>query len=114
MLTAGRERWNEDDCRLWDALRGPRLAVNLPGAEHLALSDAVWLVKGIVRTGDAKPDRAISAIRDYVASFLDANLSGAESESRTGGRLPAYAGATVATQSESLCLQQSAGQPSGR
>ena len=105
MLVAGRERWNEDDCRLWDALRGPRLAVNLPGAEHIALSDATWLLKGLVSTGDSSPDQAISAIREYVATFLDANLTGqAPGSLRTVPR-PHYAG-VVATQAQTLCGMQ--------
>jgi pimeloyl-ACP methyl ester carboxylesterase len=43
VLAAGREVWSDDESRLWANLRGPRLAVNLKGAEHLTPSDAVWL-----------------------------------------------------------------------
>jgi hypothetical protein len=48
---------------LWDRLSGPRLAVNLKGAEHVTPSDAVWLAKGAVMTGSVDPDKTIAAIR---------------------------------------------------
>ena len=51
ILAMGREQWSEDECRLWSDLRGPRLAVNLKGAEHVTPSDAVWLAKGAIKTG---------------------------------------------------------------
>src|SRR5262249_31494214 len=102
-LVAGRERWNEDDCRLWDALHGPRLAVNLPRAEHIALSDAVWLLKGVVNSGDSNADRAIAAIREHVASFLDTNLGEQAPRPPFTGVFPDYRGAVIATQNQSLC-----------
>jgi dienelactone hydrolase len=105
-LVAGHGRWDEDDCRLWDALRGPRLAVDLPGAEHMALSDAVWLMKGVVKTGDPSPDRAIAAIREYVASFLDANLAMRLPRSSPAAALPDYQGGRVALQTQVLCSAQ--------
>jgi predicted dienelactone hydrolase len=105
-LVAGHGRWDEDDCRLWDALHGPRLAVDLPGAEHVALSDAVWLMKGLVKTGDPNPDRAIAAIREYVASFLDANLATQAPLSSPAAAPPDYPGARVATQMQVLCSAQ--------
>jgi dienelactone hydrolase len=105
-LVAGHGSWDEDDCRLWEALHGPRLAVDLPGAEHVAVSDAVWLMKGLVKTGDPNPDRAIAAIRDYVASFLDANLATQLPRSSPVAALPDYQGARVATQTQVLCSAQ--------
>jgi dienelactone hydrolase len=102
-LVAGHGRWDEDDCRLWDALQGPRLAVDLPGAEHIALSDAVWLMKDVVKTGDPSPDRAIAAIREYVASFLDANLATQLPRSSPAAALPDYQGGRVAMQTQVLC-----------
>jgi dienelactone hydrolase len=104
-LVAGREQWNEDDCRLWDALRGPRLAVNLPGAEHIALSDAVWLLKGVIKTGDRGPEHAIAAIREYVATFLDLNLRDPAPGSRPSSPVPDFPGAVIAAQGQSLCIQ---------
>jgi dienelactone hydrolase len=104
-LVVGRERWNEDDCRLWDALGGPRLAVNLRGAEHIALSDAVWLLKGLVRTGDSSPDHAIATIRDYVAAFLDTNLSGDAPRPLLLGPTPDHPEVMIANQAQALCSQ---------
>src|SRR5262249_30496936 len=76
MLAAGREQWTANECRLWNDLRGPRLAVNLRGAEHLTPSDAVWLAKGRVKTGAMGPEKAVAAVRGYIAAFLDANVRG--------------------------------------
>jgi predicted dienelactone hydrolase len=104
-MVAGRERWNEDDCRLWDALQGPRLAVNFPGAEHIALSDAVWLLDGAVHTGTANTAQAVTAIREYVAGFLDGTLRerGPGSWSTSSAHYP---GAVVATGAQFLCRPQ--------
>ena len=41
ILAAGRDQWTDDDCRLWNNLRGPRMAINLHGTEHLTPTDAV-------------------------------------------------------------------------
>src|SRR5262249_19055525 len=108
ILAAGHEQWNEDDCRLWATLRGPRAAVNFPGAEPIAFSDAVWLLKDLVRTGDLDPDQTIAAIRELVASFLDSNLRGQESKEHTvisalSRSAANYPGLMVATQAQSLC-----------
>jgi pimeloyl-ACP methyl ester carboxylesterase len=73
-LVVGR-KWNESDRNLWGALSGERLAVDLPGAEHLALSDAVWLLQGSVATGGT-PEAMVGATREYVAAFLDTHLGG--------------------------------------
>jgi len=102
-LVAGRERWNEDDCRLWDALHGPRLAVNLPGAEHIALSDAVWLLRSNVSTGAGSPEAAIAAMRAYVATFLDASLAGSAPGSVPTASAANFPGAVIAAQGQSLC-----------
>jgi hypothetical protein len=66
LLTAGRSRWNENDC-LWSALRGARLALNLNGAEHMALSDAVWLGNGTVASGAMGVEKTVAAVRDASA-----------------------------------------------
>ena len=76
LLTAGREQWSDGERQLWSQLRGPRFAMNLRGAEHLAPSDLVWLAKGAIKTGKVSPEKTIAAIRDYIAAFLDANLRG--------------------------------------
>jgi dienelactone hydrolase len=105
-LVAGRERWNEDDCRLWEALRGPRVAVNLPDVEHIGLSDAAWLLTGDVDTGAGGPDRAIAYIRKTIATFLDANLAGPSPHPTAIVASPDYPEASVATQGQSVCAQQ--------
>jgi len=74
ILASGREQWTENECKLWDNLRGPRFAVNFTGAEHLTPSDAVWLAKGAVKAGTMGPDKTVTALREYIAAFLDANL----------------------------------------
>ncbi|HEX9707848.1 MAG TPA: alpha/beta fold hydrolase, partial [Steroidobacteraceae bacterium] len=76
LVDAGRVQWSTGERDIWQKLRGPRLAVNLRDAGHLAPSDAVWLTRGAVKTGDLSPERAVSAIRDYVAAFLDVHLQG--------------------------------------
>jgi len=78
LLAAGREQWNQDECRLWSNLRGIRRAVNLRGAEHLTPSDAVWLGRAIpgmaVAAGAAGSARTIAAIRNHVTAFFDSVL----------------------------------------
>jgi dienelactone hydrolase len=78
LLAAGREQWNQDECRLWSNLRGIRRAVNLRGAEHLTPSDAVWLGRAIpgmaVAAGAAGSARTIAAIRNQVTAFFDSAL----------------------------------------
>ena len=78
LLAAGREQWNQDECRLWSNLRGIRRAVNLRGAEHLTPSDAVWLGRAIpgmaVAQGAAGSARTIAAVRNHVTAFFDSAL----------------------------------------
>jgi dienelactone hydrolase len=76
LVDADREIWSPDERRLWQRLRGPRFAVNLGGAEHVALSDLVWLAKGAIITGGMTTEQIVAATRSYVAAFLDANLQG--------------------------------------
>jgi dienelactone hydrolase len=102
-LVVGRQ-WNETDCSLMGSLAGPRLAVALPGAEHLALSDAVWLLKGSVATGST-PEAMIAATREYVAAFLDANLRGKDLQSLLVHVPAEPAGAVVADTLQSRCHQ---------
>jgi dienelactone hydrolase len=103
MLTAGREQKGKDECKLWNNLRGPRLAVNLKGAEHLTPSDAVWLAKGAIRTGDMGPDKTVAAMRHYIAAFLDANLRGTPVDDLLTGPSSDYPDVALTTQQQSLC-----------
>jgi dienelactone hydrolase len=102
LLGAGRETWSPDENRLWSGLRGPRVAVNLRGAEHVTSSDAVWLTPGAVKTGSMGPDKTIAAIREYVAAFLDAHLLGSPGDSLLSGASSEFPDAIVTTRKESL------------
>jgi hypothetical protein len=100
ILAMGRQ-WNVNECRLWDKLQGS-VAVSLRGTEHLTPTDAVWLAPGAVKTGTMGPVKTISAIRDYIALFLDRNLRATAMDGISRGAFPEYPGATV-TQQQSLC-----------
>lgn len=103
ILGMGRETWTDDECHLWGSLRGPRQAVNLQGAEHVAPSDAVWLAKYAINTGTASPDKTVAAIRDYIAAFLDSNLRDRPMDVLLTGTSSDYPDAQVITQEQSLC-----------
>jgi dienelactone hydrolase len=103
IFASGRDRWTENECKLWDNLHGPRLAVNLEGSEHLTPTDAVWLAKGAVKTGTMDPEKAIAAIRDYIAAFLDTHLQGKNFDPLLSGPSLEYPDAVVVTQEKSLC-----------
>jgi hypothetical protein len=105
LLTMGREQRNEDECQLWSDLLGPRLAVNLRGAEHVTPSDLVWLAKGAIKTGPMGPEKTIAAVRDYVAAFLDANLRGKPVGRLLTGSSPQYPDVNLVTQEQTLCHQ---------
>jgi dienelactone hydrolase len=103
ILGMGRETWTDDECRLWDSLRGPRQAVNLQGAEHVTPSDALWLAKYAINTGTAGPEKTVAAIRDYIAAFLDSNLRDRPMDVLLAGTSSDYLDAQVITQEQSLC-----------
>jgi dienelactone hydrolase len=103
VLTAGNDGWGENDCRLWNGLRGPRVAVNLNGAEHVTPSDAVWLARYAIKTGSLGPEKTITAIRSYVAAFLDANLRGLPASRLLSGASRAYPEVMITTQQQSPC-----------
>jgi pimeloyl-ACP methyl ester carboxylesterase len=102
ILAAGRERWSEDDRHLWEQLLGPRFAVNLKGSEHEAPSDAVWLTRGAIKTGQMGVEKTVAAVRDYIAAFLDASLLGKAAAPVLAGPSSEYADAEVTTQNELL------------
>jgi pimeloyl-ACP methyl ester carboxylesterase len=103
VLAMGREQWSDNECRLWDDLRGPRLAVNLRGAEHLTASDAVWIAKPAIKTGIIGPEKTIEAIRDYIAAFLDANFHGKRFDPLLREPSSEFPDVTVTTQRQFLC-----------
>jgi len=102
ILAAGHQRWNTEECRLWNNLQGPRLAVNLRGTEHVALSDWIWLTPNAVQVGPMGPERTMAAVRDYVAEFLDASLRENAAASVSSS---AYPDAQVTTQDQQLCRE---------
>ena len=102
MLTAGHEQWSDTERRVWEQLQGPRLIVNLKGAEHVTPSDEVWLAKDAIRTGTMGPEKTIAALREYIAAFLDANLLGKPADPILTGLSSEYPDAQVITQNEPL------------
>jgi dienelactone hydrolase len=103
ILGAGRDEWSAGECRLWDSLTGPRVAVNLSGAEHLTPSDAVWLAKGVIKTGDMGPEKTLAAIRTYIAAFLEANLEGRPPDLILRGPTPNYRDVSITPRELPLC-----------
>jgi len=98
LLAAGRTEWSENELSLWNDLQGTRFAVNFRGADHVMPSDAVWLAKGAIQTGDMGPDKTIAAIRNYIAAFLDANLRDQPLDPLLTGPSSDYPDAEVTTQ----------------
>jgi len=78
ILTAERSKWDADECRLWNNLHGPKLEVRMRGAEHLTLTDLVWLAQFMpgLDVGDSSmsAEKTVTAVRNYVASFFDSTL----------------------------------------
>jgi dienelactone hydrolase len=110
MLFAGRDPWDQDTCRAWTKLQGPRLALSFEGSEHLTPSDAVWLAKGAVQTGSVGMEKTVEAIRNYIAVFLDANLNGNAPDRLLNGPSPDYPDVEVTAQTQEPCGKpQSAG-----
>jgi dienelactone hydrolase len=105
VLNTGHMEGSVDHCRLWNSLRGPRVSVNLSGAEHVVPSDAVWLAKGAIQTGSMGPESTVAAIRDHVAAFLDTNLRGRPSDPLLTGPSADDPDAVVVTQGQSLCRE---------
>jgi len=103
MMFTGRDPWDEDTCRLWEKLQGPRIALNLKGTEHLTASDAVWLAKGAVQAGPEGMEKTVAAIRDYVAAFLDVNLKGSPSDQLLNGPSADYPDVEVTTTTTLPC-----------
>ncbi len=103
ILAADRENWALNECSLWSNLQGPRLAVSLHGTDHLAFSDWIWLSKDAVQTGRMGPQKAMSAMREYVGAFLDGNLRGEPADPLLSGASLNYPDARITVQGQSLC-----------
>lgn len=113
LLAAGRDRWKDDECRLWTHLHGTRLALNLHGAAHLSPTDAIWLGQAIpqfaVAPGAAGSSRIIAEIRRYVAGFFD-NALFDQPEGlfvRTGDNRDS----TLTSTTQSICPNLAEGEP---
>jgi predicted dienelactone hydrolase len=105
-VMASVEPADPDECRMWNALRGPRMAVALPGVEHVALSDAVWIAGTAIRTGSAGPDQVVSSVRRHIAGFLDATFKGLSAEQAVVAARASFPGAWVATGAQLTCRAQ--------
>ena len=105
LLGAGNISPDADQCRIWNSLRGRRLFVKLNGSEHLTPSDAVWVAQNAIKTGTMGPERTVSAIRDYVAAFLDTNLRGRAQDPLLTGPSANYPDVTVSTREQPMCRQ---------
>jgi len=107
LLAAGREQWSHEECQLWTALRGPRLAVNLVGADHFTPSDAIWLLQAVpgmaASVGGMGRERTIAALRNYIAAFFDSHLLGKPQDALLSGSSSSYPDAIVTSQPQSLC-----------
>src|SRR5438876_4440435 len=97
ILAAGHEQWSDGERGLWNNLRGPRMVVNLEGAEHVTPSDLVWLAKGAVKTGSIGPEDTIAAVRRYIRAFPDAELRGKPPAPLLRGLSSDYPDAVVTT-----------------
>jgi dienelactone hydrolase len=105
ILRANDGNANADQCRLWNSLHGPRVLVNFNGSEHATPSDAVWLAKFAIQTGPMGPERTVSAIRDYVAAFLDTSLRQRPQDPLLTGPSANYPDAFVTTKEQPMCGQ---------
>src|SRR5215472_2610347 len=103
ILGMGRQQWAGEECSLWNELDGPRLAVNFLGADHMTPTEGVWIAEGAIPAGDMGVDKTVTALRRYVAAFLDANLRGRPWDSLLFGSTAEFPAARVTSQNQSLC-----------
>ena len=105
-IVGGDGQPDADECRMWAAVRGTRLFIRLPGVEHVALSDAVWLAGTAVKTGSAAPERVVSVVRRDVASFLDAIFSDLNTEQMAATHVASFPGAMIGAAPQLACRAQ--------
>jgi len=102
-MRSGSETNVVDHCELWSSLHGPRVFVNLNGAEHLTPSDALWLARGAIASGPMGTDSMLAAIRDEVATFLDTYLR--KGSIRPEPTSPSSGDAAAVTRGDPSCSQ---------
>ena len=102
LLVSGSDTWDQNNCHVWNQLRGPRLAVNLKGSEHLTPSDAIWLTDGAIKTSGGV-EKTVAAVRHYVAAFLDVNLNGKAGNELVADPSPDYPEVEVTTRTQIQC-----------
>lgn len=103
LVMTGSGQWSEEECALWSNLRGPRLALKLPGVDHLAPSDAIWLARGAIKTGKMSPEKLMDVLRSYIAAFLDAHLRGQPADALLSRQSPDFADVVATTQEQWPC-----------
>jgi predicted dienelactone hydrolase len=111
ILAAGRERWSRQECILWSRLHGPRLAVNLKGADHFTPSDNSWLLGqiGLEQQADITQSvKSVATIREYIAAFLDANLLGRPPRLLLKHPSPDLMDLAMTTSTQNLCSDSAA------
>ena len=99
----GSGQWSVEECGLWSNLRGPRLALKLPGVDHLAPSDAIWLARGAIKTGRMSPEKMMDVLRSYIAAFLDTHLRSQPADALLSGQSPDFADVIATTQKQLPC-----------
>jgi len=99
----GTSPWNENDCQLWNALQAGRTAVALTGAEHTALSDAVWLAPAAAATGSMGIGGTIAAVRSVSAEFLNQVFAGTTADGPALRALVSNPRAVVTLRDQSRC-----------
>jgi dienelactone hydrolase len=117
LLAAGRERWSPEECHLWTALRGARLAINLQGADHFTPTDAIWLFQSVpgmsASVGGMGRQRTITALRNYIAAFFDTNLRGRPPNALLSAPSAKYPDAIVSNQTLAPCRQNASAAKGG-
>jgi dienelactone hydrolase len=107
LVSEGREQWSDQECALWNNLRGAKRAALFRGADHFSPTDAVWLSAYFPalqsETANIGPDRTVEATRDYVAAFFAAYLSGEPPGRLLNGLSTEYSNVSVVTGNRSLC-----------
>lgn len=90
---------------MWNALQGPRLALNFLGADNMTPTDGIWIAKGAIAQGDMGLDKTVTAVRSFVAAFLDANLQYKRWDALLSGPSIDFPSVEVVTQNQPICSE---------